>query len=115
MKKLIIAAAAMLAVTLVSGGAFAFTGNQAKGIHVQSGAVKVNGVRHRVHRRSGCAGCASYIYTTRYTTCGTCGGCGYGGCGCPAWNWCGYGYGCGGCGCGHGYYGGGWSIFGWLF
>ncbi len=122
MKKLIIAAAAILAAMLVSGDATAITGSQANGLHPSSGVVTVNGTgtakvksaRHRAHcrscgGRSTCGGCGLYSYTTRYTTCG---GCGYGGCGCPAWNWCGYGY---GCGTGCGYYNGGWSVFGWLF
>ena len=98
MKKLIVAVAAMLAATLLSGNAYAITGSEAKALHAAGSVVKVHcGHRHGCYH-GGCrgGGCGRlYTYTTRYTTCGTCGG---GGC-------------CGGCG----YYGGGWSLFGWLF
>ncbi|MGC2631514.1 MAG: hypothetical protein ACLPJW_20305 [Rhodomicrobium sp.] len=121
MKKLIVAVAAMLAATLLSGNAYAVTGSAAKALHASGSVVKVS--CHHAHGcyHRGCGGCGRlYTYTTRYTTCGTCGGgaC-WGGCG-----GCGYyssayygpncGCGCGSCGCG-GYYGGGWSLFGWLF
>ncbi len=91
MKKLIIAAAAMLTATLVSGSAFAVTGSGATGVHVDSSTVKVQYCPHRHHvYHHACGGCGVYTYTVRYTGCGchTCG--------------------CGGCGCGGGF-------FGWLF
>ncbi len=112
MKKLIVAVAAMLAATLLSGNAYAVTGSEAKALHASGSVVKVHHCRH-VHGcyHGGCGGgCGHlYTYTTRYTTCGTCGGGG----GCGYYSSAYYGPNCG-CGCG-GYYGGGWSLFGWLF
>ncbi len=113
MKKLIVAVAAMLAATLLTGNAYAVMGSEAKALHAAGSVVKV----HHCHRTHGCyhrthGGCNHlYTYTTRYTTCGTCGGGGcYGGGSYYGPN-CGCGCGCSGCG----YYGGGWSLFGWLF
>jgi len=108
MKKLIVAVAAMLAATLLSGNAFAVTGSEAKALHASGSVVKVHHCHHRhgcYHRA--CAGCRLYTYSTRSMTCGTCGG---GACwgGCRHYGACGSYGGCG-------YYGGGWSFFGWLF
>lgn len=121
MKRLFVAVAAMLAATLLSGNAYAVTGSQAKALHAAGSAVSVHycGHRHGCYHVGCGGGCGGrlYTYTTRYTTCGACGG---GGCcgGCGYYSSAYYGpncgCGCGSCGCG-GYYGGGWSLFGWLF
>jgi uncharacterized membrane protein len=74
MKKLIVAGAAMLAATLVSGNAFAVTGGEAKGLQTSSSTVNVAcSYCHRRHsyRGCGCGGCVRYVPT--YTGCG-CGG-----------------------------------------
>ena len=92
MKKLIIATAAILAATLVSGGAFAIPGGATKTLETPAATVKINcGRHHRAHRHhyhTQCCGyyrCCGYYSLYTYTTpCG--GGCGcgdrtYGGCG----------------------------------
>ena len=88
MKKLIVAAAAMLTATLVSGSAFAVTGSGANGLHVDSSAVKVHYCVHRHHHyhHHACGGCGVYTYTVRYTGCG-CSSCGSCGCGCGLFGW----------------------------
>ena len=112
MNKLIVAIAALLAATLLSGNAFAFSGGHAKSVHASNATVKVSDVRgyayapRRHYRRIGC-GCGHMIYTSCYTSCGSCGG----GCG----GGCGYGGGCGGCGGGCGGGLGGFPLLGWLF
>ncbi len=144
MKKLILAVAALLAATLISGTASAAPAGYAKAFQTSSNAVQVHYGCGRCAHRRGCGGCRAYRYTVQ-PACGRCGGCGlytyntpyytgcgYGysnyGCGCGGGHGCGCGYGYGGCGfggcnygynpCGYGgcgYYGGGWSPFGWLF
>jgi hypothetical protein len=78
MKKLIVAGAAMLAATLVSGSAFAVPGGEAKGLQTSSSAVNVAygycRHRHYYHRGCGCGGCVRYV--PAYTGCG-CGGGGF--------------------------------------
>lgn len=117
MRKLILAAAAILAATLLSGNAFAFTGGEARGLHAASSVVKVHSCGRCRHHR-GCAGCGAVLYPTPACGCNGCGlytytssyRCGYG--------YTGYGCGCAhGCGCGYGYNGcgTGWSFFGWLY
>jgi hypothetical protein len=96
MKKLIIAVAAMLAATLFSGNAFAFTGGHAKGVQTSNALVKVHHgychrrpYRYRIdygYRPAPCCSCY---------TCSPCCGAGWG----PGW-------------------GGGWGGFpvtGWWF
>ncbi len=103
MKKLMIAAAAILAATLVSGSAFAVPGGATKTLEAPAATVKVSCRRHhRVHThhyRAPCCGyyrCCGYYSLYTYTT-----PCCHGGYGCGGWA---YG------GCGGGYFGG---IFGW--
>ena len=86
MKKLIIATAAILAATLVSGSAFAIPGGTTKTLEAPAAAVKVNcGRHHRAHRRHYHTQCCGYYYSlyTYTTPCGGygCGGWTYGGCG----------------------------------
>ena len=110
MKKLIIATAAILAATLVSGSAFAVPGGATKTLEASAAIVKVScrhhhrAHRHRHYHAQCCAyyRCCGYYSLYTYTTpCCNGGGCGYGG-------WA-YG-GCGGWGYGGGFFGG---IFGW--
>lgn len=117
MKRLLLAAAAMLAAVFLTEGAFAMTVSPVNGLHEKSGTVLVHHCRHRHSYRQACGcGCASggcylYTYSTRCLNCGTCGGC---------WDYH-PGYyaprcGCGSCGY-YGFYGSGWGWrpFGWLF
>ncbi len=124
MKRLMLAAAALLAATFLTENAFAMTVSPANGLHANSSAVLVHHCRHRHgyrHSACGCGGCGCgacgcnlYTYSTRCINCGTCGGCwdytpGYyaprTGCGCGGSGGCGY----------YGFYGSGWRPFGWLF
>jgi hypothetical protein len=118
MKKLTLAAAALLAALFLSSNAPAMTGGQAASFHTASYAMKV---KHGCCRHRGCSGCGTYHYTV-YPSCGRCdlynyttitGCCGYGytnyRCGCA----CGY------CSCGY-VYGAcdniqRWRLFGWLY
>ncbi len=99
MKKLVVATAAILAATLVSGSAFAIPGTAAKTLEAApSSAIKVScGCHHRPHyyHRGSC--CGYYSLYTYVVPCN--GGCGCGGCGYGGYTWrCG------------GFFGG---IFGW--
>ncbi len=99
MKRLVIATAAILAATLVSGSAFAVPGSTVKSLEAPAATITVScGCHHRPHyyHRPCCGYYSLYTYATPcYTGCG-CGGCGgWGGCG---WGSCG------------GYFGG---FFGW--
>jgi hypothetical protein len=97
MKKLIIATAAILAVTLASGSAFAIPGDAAKTLEAPAATVKVSCRCHRPrnHCRPPCSG-----YYSLYTYVVPCyGGCGCGGCGHGGYTWT-----CGG------FFGG---VFGW--
>ena len=104
MKKLIIATTAILAATLVSGGAFAIPGGATKTLEAPAATVKVSCRHyhraHRHHYHAQCCGyhrCCGYYSLYTYTT--------------PCCNG-------GGCGCG-GYYGlrtyGGWGTWGWAY
>lgn len=111
MKKLIVALAAIFAVTLFSGGAFAIPGSAVKaGASAPSAIVKVHHSCGRPRYYSGChrcGGCSGY-YTTSYVYATPCGG--YSGCGCGGCGGCGWSCGCGGGGWGGGFLGG---FFGW--
>ncbi len=88
MKKLIVAFAAIVAATLVSGSAFAISGAGPAIVQAPSAAVKVSGgcyhrPRHHYHRAScGCSGCCGGYYSlyTYATPCGCYSGCG-------GWSW----------------------------
>jgi hypothetical protein len=113
MKRLMLAVGAMLAATLLTGNAFALTLSPAKGLHAPDSTVMVHHCRHVHGCRHRACGPRLYTYSARCVTCGTCGGC-CGGCGCGGGYYAPAYYGpYPGCGCG--YYGGGWSTFGWLF
>ncbi len=91
MKKLIIAGAAMLAASCISGNAFAVAGSDAKGLQAGSSVTNVAcGCYHRHHYRHHAT---HYVPVPVTSSCG-CGGfgLGMGGCG-------------GGCGCGGGFFG----------
>jgi hypothetical protein len=95
MKKLVIALAAIVAATLFSGNAFAFSGNQARGVQAANAVVKVHYCHRcyrprRYYRTCGCGYCGCYrpTYYYAYTGRGSC----YGG-----WGW------------------GGFPVFGWFF
>ena len=76
MKKLIIATAAILAATLVSGSAFAIPGGATKTLEASAATVEVNGGRHhRAHRHYHTQCCGYYSLYSYTTPCG--GGCGY--------------------------------------
>lgn len=84
MKRLVIATAAILAATLVSGSAFAIPGSDAKSLEAPAATLNVNcGCHHRPHyhyRGSCCSGYYSlYTYVTPCPAGCGCGGCGYGG------------------------------------
>jgi hypothetical protein len=106
MKKLIAASAAVLAVTLFSGGANAIPASPAKGIEAPRAAVKVHYGCRRAHYHHRYRSCGGY-YTTAYGVTAPCGG--YSGCGCGGCGGCGWSCGCGG-GWGGGFLGG---FFGW--
>jgi hypothetical protein len=115
MKRLMLAAAAMLAATLLTQNALAMTVSPANGLHAPSSAVFVHHCRHGHSYRGsacGCGACGCNQYT-RCMNCGTCGSC---------WDYRGpyyeprEGCGCGGCGYNRFYGSGwGWRPFGWLF
>jgi len=95
MKKLITATAAILAATLLSGGAFAVPGGAAKGLEGPTAPVKVSCHRPHDHCRPPCSG-----YYSLYTYVVPCyGGFSFSGCGHGGYTWT-----CGG------YFGG---VFGW--
>jgi hypothetical protein len=76
MKKLIIATAAILAATLVSGSAFAIPWGATKTLEAPAATVKVNGGRHHCAHRHYHTRCCGYYSLHSYTT--PCdGGCGY--------------------------------------
>jgi hypothetical protein len=109
MKKLLMISAAVLAATLLSGGAFAVPHGAAKALSAPSAVVKIHYGCGRAHYRRPChrCGCSGY-YTPSYVySSAPCGG--YSGCGCSC--------GCGGwsCGCGGWGWGGGFlgGFFGW--
>ncbi|HZV20780.1 MAG TPA: hypothetical protein VE986_04465 [Hyphomicrobiales bacterium] len=100
MKKLMIALAAIIAATLFSGNAFAFSPSQAKGVHASNAVVQVSHYgyrhyyRHRRYRhcsycyRPCCYSCGCYRSVYYYNGCGwVFGGCGSWGWGFPFFNW----------------------------
>ncbi len=114
MKKLIVAFAAVLAATLISGSAFAMPGSSAKAVYAPSATVKAHYGCARPHYHHSCHRCGSCggYYTSSYVYATPCGG--YSGCGCGGCGGCGYsGWSCG-CGGGWGW-GGGFlgGFFGW--
>ena len=74
MKKLIVAAAAVLMATVFSGNAFAVTGSEAKGLQAASSGIVQVSYRHcsrHYHRHyHACGTCCRPVYY--YDGCGTC-------------------------------------------